>query len=120
MKKLLTIQDRDTKSLRDLTIEEENTEKTLMEADLRAFGVSGIGLTIGLAIGGAAGDKYSIINGGCVGAAIGMVVSLIYESYHRTHSFAGTAEWIYKTRDAKDHAQIEEMPGDVPGKIIYL
>jgi len=116
MKKLLTIQDRDTKSLRDLTIEEENTEKTLMEADLRAFGVSGIGL----AIGGAAGDKYSIINGGCVGAAIGMVVSLIYESYHRTHSFAGTAEWIYKTRDAKDHAQIEEMPGDVPGEIIYL
>jgi hypothetical protein len=55
-----------------------------------------------------------------VGAAIGMVVSLIYESYHRTHSFAGTAEWIYKTRDAKDHAQIEEMPGDVPGEIIYL
>ncbi len=49
-----------------------------MEADLRAFGVSGIGLTIGLAIGGATGDKYSIINGGCVGAAIGMVVSLIY------------------------------------------
>lgn len=99
---------------------EDNAERTLTnsstEADIRAIAFS----VIGSAIGGATGDKYSIINGGCAGAAIGMVVSLIYESYHRTHSFAGPAEWIYKTRDAKDHAQIEEMPGDVPGEIIYL
>jgi hypothetical protein len=57
---------------------EDNAERTLTnsstEADIRAIAFS----VIGSAIGGATGDKYSIINGGCVGAAIGMVVSLIY------------------------------------------